>query len=1319
MVGHDKENNNVKNWFLIQKVKFEKFIKEHKYISVFLGVFLVSSVIALIVFASDEDPYAGNVVAQRNGDITISSTADPDTEINKEVQSFSTVIYEIPFKLTSSLADSSDTSTRIVDVVASIDSNIDAALTMLDDNVKSSLKVENGKQTLTVNDYVSLNNSQSISIYLKVYNIKNGTTISPDITICDSTSKESDKCFTLSGDDTKIIVKSSEISLVPKTVPGLPYDYLDGSGQTKRYIPFGVLVGLNKSDINEDGTLTGLYINTDITLSLSAVSSTNNQNGYMDQVNIEDFYGLYAGKTKGNAKMDFLASSPFPYHSLSAAPDSSVPSVYNSGNIEYKKCEVSDTTCNLYDTSNGANQNVYSLKISGIKTDGRYVTYNSTGTADIFSDVFDRYKDVIDLLNKFFGGSSAESVSTVDYLALGAYYVTAATEPLDFSSDEEQYRGFKLNVKYQTENSVKDGISYWGFDTKDTNSTKQMEVSFQNDKGENLADSYELAYGDEVIIKIKSNYEYINVDESSSHQYSLVGKVPVAAMSYDEGLSPFEMIEYSSDISENPYFLQINGTDENLQNYDIKVTYVACESLSDCDIKTDTTDLVYSSYEDYKTAKSEAETNGSSLYLSYVKYEVNNLPNNAEVDFRLRLNVGTDGYGKIIANATNQFSYEGYGEMLSSTTDAKDEIVVTPYKARTTINIDNNGNDVSINLSNKTSSTLAIYPKISLPANLINTNTVLVNDIESLTIVVNLPDKINYLPNSSYISPELIEEDGKKLTYTLKNQKINSWIDPIYMDVNYDIDVSSEQDYLITVVVEAKTTRNDNGHTISDISDIQNRTSVAKIRFLNTGILSYSMSTSNASILKEEDFDIITKIYNRSTQAQNNMEIITVLPYNDQNNSSYHGTYSLDITGTNSMLCTTSPSSILGDSDNLINEGAIIWEDCSKYSDINYSGVTAIKTVGIQLQTNQSYEQRFNIVPTGNGASDYYKVEAYIKTSDNKIKKINPVTVYVETIKISGVVWEDFNDDGLISKDESRIPDVGLKLYDSQTDELIQTVYSDKTGSYTFDQIYTEESTVSNSYYIVANYNTAKYSLTHYKIGDDKSINSSFCLTDSDVCLVTDSGSGEEISDEVSDDDFDDDYEDLEEIENEEVSKKVKTEIITISDGIRTVGNINLGLTPKKQFNIKLNKYITSSTVTNALGINDEKSFGNVSLAKLDVKDIGNVSIKVTYTIEIENSGYYPGYVYKIKDIIPDGMEFNSSYAENSGWSVSESGYLENTSLSGKALNSGEKKYITLSLDLTRKEAGTFINYVMVDDSDLEIYNGTASELKSGGMTNE
>ena len=98
------------------------------------------------------------------------------------------------------------------------------------------------------------------------------------------------------------------------------------------------------------------------------------------------------------------------------------------------------------------------------------------------------------------------------------------------------------------------------------------------------------------------------------------------------------------------------------------------------------------------------------------------------------------------------------------------------------------------------------------------------------------------------------------------------------------------------------------------------------------------------------------------------------------------------------------------------------------------------------------------------------------------------------------------------------------------------------------------------------------------------------------------------------------------------------------------------------------------------------------------MKDIANVKIKVVYTIEVQNVKYYPVYVTMISDKVPDGMVFNSDYKENEGWVLNEDGSLTNFSLQDELIEENEKKYLTVSFDVVRKEAGSFINFASVEE---------------------
>ena len=63
---------------------------------------------------------------------------------------------------------------------------------------------------------------------------------------------------------------------------------------------------------------------------------------------------------------------------------------------------------------------------------------------------------------------------------------------------------------------------------------------------------------------------------------------------------------------------------------------------------------------------------------------------------------------------------------------------------------------------------------------------------------------------------------------------------------------------------------------------------------------------------------------------------------------------------------------------------------------------------------------------------------------------------------------------------------------------------------------------------------------------------------------------------------------------------------------------------------------------------------------------------------------------------------------------------MENNTLFDQLVNSGEKKYLTIAFDVTRKEAGSFINYASVDDEDLHMLILENNDTQEGaGDSNE
>lgn len=860
-----------------------------------------------------------------------------------------------------------------------------------------------------------------------------------------------------------------------------------------------------------------------------------------------------------------------------------------------------------------------------------------------------------------------------NFVSLGSYFVNAKSI---------RNEGVTTDILVNLTASIKKADGGFNSSTSDkaavnknySAGTKNNTLSFNTDESgdlQRLSSNDYLAYGEEVILR--SRFTYSNDGDEAINK--LTTTIPIL---------PFTMVEYTSRIEDKePYYINEEYNDK------VNVKYYACEVD---DSKTACSDSEVSEYDSFASLNDALNSN-ENLKLSYLTYTLENVAPGSIIDFRVRLVTSVNNQKDIIT-LTTKSEYDEKGESSLSNPTAitgNASINITPFKARTRVYIDEMEQDVIINGANTSSSTWSIYPSVSLPIEEINTNAAGINALKTVTITVELPEGINYVYDERYNIPKV---SGRTLTYVLEGKKVNEWIDPIYFVTNYNIDIPSGTEKEVKVLIDAETPDG-----IKDSSTKDLRTTIRKITYQNNEKIARSQYTTTPTISKETPFNISTKIYNNDSAkvSHSNLDIITLLPYNDisNENKTYTGTYTISNLPQNT-LCTAGLPSLIKDS-NLLSEGEIIWEDCTKYKIENnsYSGVTAIKIPSISLQSDQTYEHSITITPFGNKSDDKYTLKSYlVMNEDNRVRQFNDVTVEVFSKKITGIVWEDFDDNGIMDNEEKRISDVTLKLYDSNTNEFITSTLSDKTGNYTLSDLN------PGTYYVVAEYNTAKYGLTQPNASYNRSVSSSFSSVDTGI-----SSKGDEI---ISKED--------KKLEDSPTTAVIKTDNITITNDTKIVSDINLGLSLKKSYAVKLTKYVSKVITTNNLGISTIKDYGNVSLAKLDVKDINNLSIKVIYTIELENVGYYPGYIYAIRDYIPDGMKFNESYEENKGWVVTKDDYLENDTLSNELVYEGDKKYLTIAFDITRKEAGSFINFASVEDDDLQILSVAANQ---GGNDNE
>ena len=175
--------------------------------------------------------------------------------------------------------------------------------------------------------------------------------------------------------------------------------------------------------------------------------------------------------------------------------------------------------------------------------------------------------------------------------------------------------------------------------------------------------------------------------------------------------------------------------------------------------------------------------------------------------------------------------------------------------------------------------------------------------------------------------------------------------------------------------------------------------------------------------------------------------------------------------------------------------------------------------------------------------------------------------------------------------------------------------------------------------------------------------------------------------------------------------------IVKISNTNFKEENLDLGLRLRQVFDVKVNKYITNVTVTSTKGT-ESHDYNYKKQVRLDFRNLKNTSFKVTYVIEIENTKYFPGTVGNIIETIPEGMTFDSSLAENSGWYEND-GNLYYSDLSSTLLMPGEKYRIPIVFNLSTDSGGYYVNFVAVNDLQIQPLVSDFTEVPDDSSMNE
>lgn len=322
-------------------------------------------------------------------------------------------------------------------------------------------------------------------------------------------------------------------------------------------------------------------------------------------------------------------------------------------------------------------------------------------------------------------------------------------------------------------------------------------------------------------------------------------------------------------------------------------------------------------------------------------------------------------------------------------------------------------------------------------------------------------------------------------------------------------------------------------------------------------------------------------------------------------------------------------------------------------------GENTEKTIIIKGTLREDLTITSDIITTLKIRGEYIKEEITIKhtveVEDNPIIPEDPETPPLpenpedpeRKYSISGVAWLDENKNGAREETETLLKDIQVQLINSNNQVEKETT-TDKKGTYKFENL------IEGEYILIFEYNKNEYKITTpRKEGVIETLNSD---------VYTTSTNGQNIT---------------------------KTDKLLLTQNLK---NIDIGLINKEIFDLSITKQIRKITVKNAEGTKVIE-YKNSDFAKIEIpaKSYLNSNLIIEYDIIVKNEGEVPGYVYTIKDIVPEGTNFISEMNED--W-YEEDGDLYSISLSQEEIKPQETKTIAVALtkEIKTDKAETIIN---------------------------
>ena len=316
-------------------------------------------------------------------------------------------------------------------------------------------------------------------------------------------------------------------------------------------------------------------------------------------------------------------------------------------------------------------------------------------------------------------------------------------------------------------------------------------------------------------------------------------------------------------------------------------------------------------------------------------------------------------------------------------------------------------------------------------------------------------------------------------------------------------------------------------------------------------------------------------------------------------------------------------------------------------------GANDTKQVKLDVKINTDYLSDENVTNTFNISSkdNLNNYEYVSKFKANKVASsdfINPVVPNNEKATVRGTAWIDKNANGTRDIDEERVKDLKVRVINAETAKISEVntkTLEDGTYSLTLEK---------GKYILAFMYDNEKYSLAMYQANGVSSDLNSDVITRT----ITIDGNSETVA---------------------------TTDEISLTSNLN---NIDIGLVEKKNFDMKLEKFVEQIVVTNASGTKTYNQDNSQTLAKVEIpaKYLDGSNTVIVYKFRVTNVGDVEGYVSSIVDYLPKSLKFSSDL--NPDWYQSGEN-IYNSSLSNTKILPGESKEIQLLVTKTMTNSNT------------------------------